>query len=580
MRRAACVLLLALATVAGLTTPAAAQRAGSTEADPDVLTVPSAADTPPPGRRGTARAMIARARRTEAVRRALREHPAATARAYLRGEDRWQVSYYARTRASAREEVAQVQLSDRTGRVLEAWSGIQVAWTMARGYPGAFGRSVNALYVWIPLCVLFVLPFLRGPLRLLHLDLAVLLSFSVSYAFFGAAEIGASVPLAYPPLVYLLVRMLLLARARARDGGLAALPPIPLRLGADLLGVGIVFLLGFRLGLNVTNGNVIDVGYAGVVGADRLLAGDELYGNFPRDNLHGDTYGPIAYLLYVPFELLFPWSGTWDDLPAAHAAAVAFDVLCALILWLLGRRLRGPLLGLLLAYLWLAFPFSLLVANSNSNDALVPLFVLAALLAAERPLIRGALLALGAMAKFSPLGLAPLFAMHPGDPPDSRSPLRTAALTTAAVAAIIAASLGLIVALEGGLKDFWERSIAFQADRESPFSLWGLYELPSLQRAVQLATVALAVAVAFVPRRRDAVSLAALAAAVTIAVQLGMGHWFYLYIVWFAPLVLVALLGRHAEVSGTSSGSIDVAERPPSLRTTTPMSQGSSSELS
>jgi hypothetical protein len=32
-----------------------------------------------------------------------------------------------------------------------------------------------------------------------------------------------------------------------------------------------------------------------------------------------------------------------------------------------------------------------------------------------------------------------------------------------------------------------------------------------------------------------------------IALQLGVTHWFYLYIVWFLPFVLVALLGRYGE---------------------------------
>jgi hypothetical protein len=40
------------------------------------------------------------------------------------------------------------------------------------------------------------------------------------------------------------------------------------------------------------------------------------------------------------------------------------------------------------------------------------------------------------------------------------------------------------------------------------------------------------------------VTLAALGAAVLIASQLGVTHWFYLYICWFLPLVLVGLLGR------------------------------------
>jgi hypothetical protein len=35
-----------------------------------------------------------------------------------------------------------------------------------------------------------------------------------------------------------------------------------------------------------------------------------------------------------------PWSGKWDDLPAAHGAALTFDLITLLGLVLLGRRLR------------------------------------------------------------------------------------------------------------------------------------------------------------------------------------------------------------------------------------------------
>jgi hypothetical protein len=65
------------------------------------------------------------------------------------------------------------------------------------------------------------------------------------------------------------------------------------------------------------------------------------------------------------------------------------------------------------------------------------------------------------------------------------------------------------------------------------------------QHLVQGAAVGLALIVAFVPRRRDVVTVAALGAAVLIALQLGVTHWFYLYIVWFFPLVMVAVLGFH-----------------------------------
>jgi hypothetical protein len=75
--------------------------------------------------------------------------------------------------------------------------------------------------------------------------------------------------------------------------------------------------------------------------------------------------------------------------------------------------------------------------------------------------------------------------------------------------------------------------------------MWGLYGgLEPVHALVTLAAAALAVAVAFVPQRRDPVTIAALAAAVLIALQLAVEHWFYLYIVWFLPLLLVALLAR------------------------------------
>ena len=127
------------------------------------------------------------AARADKVREARRDGPLDPT-AYTKGIGRWQVSFFRDGR-----EVVQVQLDDRSGAVLEQWSGDQVAWTMARGYPGAFGRKLNAPYVWIPLCVLFLAPFIdvRRPLRLLHLDLLVLLAFGVSHVFFNRGEIGA-----------------------------------------------------------------------------------------------------------------------------------------------------------------------------------------------------------------------------------------------------------------------------------------------------------------------------------------------------------------------------------------------------
>ena len=57
--------------------------------------------------------------------------------------------------------------------------------------------------------------------------------------------------------------------------------------------------------------------------------------------------------------------------------------------------------------------------------------------------------------------------------------------------------------------------------------------------------MALAIAVAFVPRRRGIVEVAALAGAVIIAVQLSANYWLYSYIVWFMPPVLLALFASY-----------------------------------
>jgi hypothetical protein len=450
------------------------------------------------------------------IREEIAEHPQTEVHVRPRlQDDRWEVSVLARDKPGL-EEVAYAILDDRSARVEEAWAGIEVGWPMARGYAGAFGGRVNAPWVWIALSVLFVVPFARRRPALIHLDLAALLAFSLSYAAFNTANIDLSVPTVYPLLAYLLGRALWVAWRGPRA--------LDLRVGEQFLFIALVFLVGFRVALTLTGGNVVDVGYAGVIGADRLTHLDALYGAFPADNLHGDTYGPVVYAAYVPFELLWPWSGEWDTLPAAQWAAAAFDLACLGLCYLLGRRFGR---GLLLAYLWAAFPFTLLVLASGANDALVAALVLLTLLLAARPLARGAALALAGLSKFGPFILLPLFAS-----------VRTV-IATVVVSALLLAPFDL--------PNFWERTLGFQNGRASPFSIWGLWELGGLHVVVQLAAIALAVAVAFVPRRRDPVTLCALTAAVLIALQIALGHWFYLYIVWWlAPFWVALLVGAGA----------------------------------
>jgi hypothetical protein len=553
-----CRALIAVLLLALLSASPAAARVGSSASRPrpaplsaTVAEAPvpvPASELPPAGRRLSADRVLALAAALPKMRAVRRRYPGSYGGAYLKGPLRWQVSFFSRKGA---KEIGQVIIADASGRVLEQWTGFQVAWTMARGYPGAFGRHAGALYIWLPLCILFVLPFVdwRRPFSLLHLDLLVLLSFSVSLAFFNHAHIYASVPLAYPPLLYLLARMLALTRRRSSP------PPLRLLIPAPWLALGVIFLLGFRIALDVTDSNVIDVGYAGVIGAQRIVDGGALYGGYPADNEHGDTYGPVNYEAYVPFELIFGWSGAWDDLPAAHAAAIVFDLLAVALLFLLGRRVRGPTLGIVLAYAWVSYPFTLFALESNSNDTLVAVPILAALLFATSPPARGGFAALAGLTKFAPLALAPLLSTY--GLRERGGWVRFASLRSRAFALFLLAFLATVALVSipafthDALHTVYERTILYQSNRNSPFSVWGLYGLHGLQLVVQLAAVALALALAVVPRAGGGQrlagspipSLSAACAAVIIATQLGIEHWFYLYIPWFFGLVLLALLG-------------------------------------
>jgi hypothetical protein len=468
----------------------------------------------------------------------------------------WQVDFY----ADGIDRV-QVIVDDAMGEVRESWTGYQVAWQMARGYSGQFGHKLNAPYVWFPLAAIFLLGLFdfRRWRRVAHLDLLVLLSFGISEIYFNAGDIGVSVPLAYPPLVYLLARMIWLG-FRGPGGGLRPSAPI------TWLVVGGVFLLGFRIALNIADSGVIDVGYAGVIGADHLTHGHAIWNTFPTDNQFGDTYGPFNYYAYVPFELALPWSGSWDDLPAAHAAAIFFDLATVAGLVMLGRRLRpgrdGTDLGVILGFAWVAYPFTDYALQSNSNDTLIAALLVWALVLFAVPVWRGLLLALAVATKFAPLPLAPLFATGhtglgarvEGAPRWSPVRLRAPVLFSIAFAGAIALMLAL-PAVEPGLATFYDRTVKSQIDRTSPFSIWGQDDsLEWAQTAVKAFAVGLAIAVAFVPRRRSLVQIAALAAAVMIAVELTADHWFYLYIPWFAGLALpaIALSGVPAPAPGRS----------------------------
>src|SRR3954451_6827923 len=150
-------------------------------------------------------------------------------------------------------EVATGRVQDSTGVVTEAWTGPQVAWKMARGYKGAFGgKEINGLPIWLGFCAAFLIGLadFRRPLSLRNLDLLALVSFSVSLWYFNKGHVFTAMPLVYPALVYLLGRMVWSGWRWSgwRGRGVAAARPIwPIW----LLAAATVFLVGFRIGLNI-----------------------------------------------------------------------------------------------------------------------------------------------------------------------------------------------------------------------------------------------------------------------------------------------------------------------------------------
>ena len=486
-------------------------------------------------------------------------------------------------------QIALGKVDDRTGTVVEAWTGPQVAWTMARGGAGAFGgKTINTAWVWLLFCGVFLLGLadLRRPRSLRNLDLLALLSFTVSLRLFNEGEIFWSAPLAYPPLIYLLVRCLWIAR---RDRPPRASKPI---WPVWVLAAAAVFLAGFRVGLNIeAPRSTIDVGFAGVIGGQRIVNGEAPYGHMPEQgdlkecgpadangeireriqtngrceasNARGDTYGPVSYLAYIPGYLVFGWTGKWDELWAAHATSLLFDGLCLVGLALVGRRFGGNRLAATLAFAWAAYPFTLYASNSNTNDAIMPAFLIFGFWLASSAWARGAGVALAGWTKFAALLLAPLWLAYPnalgwplrrGRPCLDRPRLGRTAWRWAAGFAVATLAAFAILLLEPdplhAARVFGERTFGFQLDRESPFSLWGwgqyraagVPDLHLVQQVLEVVLVAAAVALAFVPRRRSPLQLAALSAAVLIGFELVLTHWFYLYIPWFFPFVAFVVL--------------------------------------
>ncbi len=411
--------------------------------------------------------------------------------------------------------------------------------------------AVSDFWSCAPFCALLLLATvdLRRWRRLLHLDLLVLLSFVVALGCLRPWRLWPAL-LIYPPLIYLFVRMVVIARVGRSEATQSQAARWRLPLGRAWLLAGVAVLLVVHVAWAQQGTAVTDVDQGGVRGALSIVHGRALYGAPPGAaalDPHTDTYGPVDYESYIPFALL---AGAHT---AARLTTLLFDLLCALLLFVLGRRVRGPDVGVLLAFCWLAYPFTLYEDALGFNDSIVAAALVATVLVAHSPSRRGAVAALACWTKFSPLALLPALLSHRPSPA-SRGAVR-GALEFGCVFAAVSAVVFIPALAHSGVHTLVARTFGFQSGRVPSGSMWEVLQagygatVGWLSTASRLAhgllaafTGAFAVALARLPRRRDAVGLAAACAAVLIAVEACLNYYSLSYVLWFAPLVLIALL--------------------------------------
>jgi hypothetical protein len=427
--------------------------------------------------------------------------------------------------------------------------------------------TVSSFWSCVPFCALLTLATVdtRAWRRIANLDLLVLLSFVVALGCLRPWRLWPAL-LIYPPLLYLALRMIAIARRPIGNAVPATTAGWRSPLSRAWLVAGIVMLMAVHVSWALQGTAVTDVDQGGVQGALNIANGRALYGapiGRAATDPHTDTYGPVNYEAYLPFALL----------AGAHAAArlstLFFGLLTAFLLFVLGRRVRGPDVGVLLAFCWLAYPFTLYEDALGFNDSLVAAALVGTLLAAGSPARRGAMAALACWTKFTPLALAPVLLSQRSSLPRSA---RRATLELVSAFALVSALVFVPALTHNSLATFVSRTFGFQAGRVPSGSMWEVLQagygasLPWLSTAARLLhgllvalTGAFALSLLRMPRRQDIVGLAAASAAVLIAIEACLDYYSFSYLLWFVPLVLVALLldGPVSRGAGGRPGSFD-----------------------
>lgn len=407
------------------------------------------------------------------------------------------------------------------------------------------------------LSVLFVLMTGVAPWRRLrNLDVGVAMSLLGSMLLFQYRYVDASIVVAAAGLTYLALRCAFRGLGPASD----VLPSTPLLTAVTpgwdpavrvrWMRVSLVIVSLVILMVGAGSPSAVDVLYAAMEGATRLIHGWLPYGHMPPGIVHGDTYPILTYALYAPLAVFAPVNSLWDSVDLGLVVAAVASLFAA---WAVFRTNAGPgrradrsrsigqeEAGLRAAFAWLTFPPLLAVVSTGTTDLVLAAMLAAAVLLWRRPTACAGLLAVAGWFKLAPFVLLPV----------CLASLRGKRLI-AALAAIAGVSVPLValLLLVGGLHGPLEmaHAVAYQFSRGSDQSIWGALGVSGLQPLGQASVLGLLAAILVKLRREpdlalDRTRMAALIAAVLIALQLAADYWAFLYLVWIVPVLCASLL--------------------------------------
>jgi len=338
--------------------------------------------------------------------------------------------------------------------------------------------------------------------------------------------------------------------------------------------------------LFIRSHGVDDAGVWSTFGAQHVIRHGTLpYGHFSES--HGDSYGPVLYLIQIPFVAAIPptYSRDGETFPlrpnafdegvpyenmhftAAKVSAMLFDALALLGLILIGWRMGNVSVGLAAAVVYAFSPYVIGMGTgglswiSHVFPTAVTIF---ALFWIRRPIVSGLLLAAGAWSLYYPAFLLPLWmGFHWGR-------WRQMAWFVGTVGFFSLLMVGLLIwPMDAGaerlgaipkIRLFLNSSVSYQS-WPSRFGFWAQYPaLQFLEPAVRMAYVGFCLAVFVLPRRKRVCDLVALSAAVIIGTQLWRPHAGGLYITWYMPFLILAYFSG-SELEALANDSLEDSAR-------------------